>query len=121
MLLDSDAYNAAKHGFVMQAQHSAVDVQVEGQSIMSAAGPALTYLHKKDAEWHLTTRWYSLEATLGLIYLATNLIEAIWYQARFRYLSDGPGPTYTPPPLDALTDHPDGDVRRLMAMSQRIL
>jgi len=121
VFLDSDAYNAAKHGFVLQAEHSAADVQVEGQSIMAAAGPALTYLHKEGAEWTLTTRWYSLEATLALIYVATNLIEALWYRARMRYLGEGARLAYTPPPLDALTDHADGDVRRLMVMSQRIL
>jgi hypothetical protein len=121
IFLDSDAYNAAKHGFALRGERSAIDLRLEDTSVMEAAGYSLAYLHAPKGahgrrRWQITTRWYSLEVTLALISTASDLIEALWTTARHRYRGAPRPPLYRPGSLPHLLARDDGDPRRLVEM-----
>jgi hypothetical protein len=122
VFLDSDAYNAAKHGFGLRGERSAIDVRISDRSVMEAADYSLGYLHASTGDdgrrrWRITTRWYSLETTVALISTAADLIQALWMTARHRYLNTPKLPRYTPGSLEQLLARTDGDPRRLVEMS----
>jgi len=121
--LDNDAYNAAKHGFVMKAELSQISLSIEDRVIIDESGASVAYVHDRTADksWVLTQRWYSVEATVALGWIATYLIEALWYCARGRYLGKPIPLGYSPRPLRDLLGKPDrSEPRRLVEMSQNL-
>jgi hypothetical protein len=77
-------YNASKHGLAIQANEQNLRLGNEKiPEIMSAEGPALTYLEirqtNKDREkWHRVIAWIDIDSRLTAIRIAAHLIEAIW-------------------------------------------
>lgn len=121
VFLDADAYNAAKHGFALRGERSSLDVRVDDLSVVEASGYSFEMLHAVpdphgQRRWRLTERWYSIDVTVALIWLATALIENLWTVARRRYLGAELPVVFTPPPLSDLLDLEDGDPRRLVEM-----
>ena len=95
VFLDADAYNAAKHGFALRGERSSLDVRVDDRSVIEATGYSFEMLHvARDPgghrRWRLTERWYSIDLTVALIWIATALIENLWLVARGRYLGVQP-------------------------------
>jgi len=121
VVLDADAYNAAKHGFALRGDRSALDVHVDNHSVMAASGYSVALLHvvgdrSGRRRWRLTERWYSIDVTVALISTATDLLENLWAVARRRYLGAPLPVVFTPPPLSDLLELEDGDPRRLIEM-----
>jgi hypothetical protein len=50
--------------------------------------------------WSLTTQWVDLGETLGLVRIATQIIDSIWHVGRFRHLDTRPSkPVFFPTAL----------------------
>lgn len=88
---DAARYNASKHGLAIQANEQGMRLgNEEIPEIMSADGPALTYLEIRAAtqrtevgavrkkKWHRVTAWIDIDARLSAIRIAAYLMEAIW-------------------------------------------
>lgn len=93
VFLDSDSYNAAKHGFAIKAGRSRITATVGELEFFNTEGPHLEYLNaKKDAEgilrWGIETSWVPLELILQQVVVAQRMIDALWLAARARYLAE---------------------------------
>jgi hypothetical protein len=90
----ANLYNAAKHGLAVRVADDAPLrlTLANGVNIIDQDGPALAYLEERRDDndgadvVHLTTAWTDLETTIGFIYVATNMIDALWRVARWRYV-----------------------------------
>jgi hypothetical protein len=92
IFLDSDSYNAAKHGLAVSAGMTQVDVTVEEESVWSASGSTLTYLSLRPEdgykEWKRVTRWFSPAQSIGLTIATCHLLQLLWTAARHHYLGE---------------------------------
>jgi hypothetical protein len=123
-LLVPEPYNAAKHGFALQGERSqlTVDADVAGQPghrVLDVTGPSVSWLGTRrnatgTPRWAMSTRWYSMEALMGLVWLAIRLIEALWDVARHRYLGAPLERVFMPAPLAELYAALDVDDVRLL-------
>jgi hypothetical protein len=111
--LDSDSYNAAKHGLAVSAGMAQVDVEVDDSPVWSASGPTLTYvsLRPEDGykEWKRVTRWFSPEQSIELTIATCHLLQLLWIVARHRYLGEAGALTFLfDKPTLAEIEGPDG-------------
>lgn len=109
--LDADSYNAAKHGFALQGAHSRLTVEPDKEAdgdgrspvpLIDEQGLTVTWLGVRGApnpKWSVTTRWFSVDATVAIAYLTTRLIEALWYAGRARYLAEPQELVWDPPAI----------------------
>jgi hypothetical protein len=89
--LDSNAYNAAKHGLVVSAGASRFQVEVDGVEFMRTEGPHIEYLvNRTDGGdgWGLQTRWVDPDHAIALSLAACHLIRQLWIVARHVYLGE---------------------------------
>ena len=89
VFLEPGVYNAAKHGLAVRPGESMV--QLGESDLLKQEGPSIEYLaERKDSDgqrrWGRATKWIDVERTIGFIYMATRLIEAIWGIGRGRYV-----------------------------------
>jgi hypothetical protein len=90
-MLDSDVYNAAKHGLGVYSKRVGTKVTIDGRDLLEASGPALEFLHsvRLDGEdgrkWQRTTKWVHWDRLFGAIHIACQLIDRLWTVARWRY------------------------------------
>jgi hypothetical protein len=89
--LNSDAYNAAKHGLGVLPQNIALKVTIdETIDFLDGAGPCLEYLHSDRDEggvrhWHRTTRWLKPDRSFACIHIGCKLIERLWAVGEVRH------------------------------------
>lgn len=93
VFLEAGTYNAAKHGLAVNSGESALELS--GIPELSKSGPAIDYLAKRKTDdgrtrWAIHTKWIDVERTVGFIYMATSLIEALWGIAAWRYTDKRP-------------------------------
>lgn len=89
--LDSNAYNAAKHGLVVAAGASRAQVEVDGIEVMQIEGPCLEYLvDRTDGEdgWGLQTKWVDPDHAIALSIAASHVIRQLWIVAKHLYLGE---------------------------------
>jgi hypothetical protein len=91
--LDADVYNALKHGLAVRPGDAST--RVGDGALLKAEGPAIEYLSlRQDSDghrrWNRSTSWIQPDHSMGLVYLASRLMESIWRIARFRYLNEQP-------------------------------
>lgn len=97
-LNDAGIYNAIKHGLGVRA--STASLILGGQQL--AGGTSVDFVESDswnngERTWSLTTQWVDLGETLGLVRVATQLIESIWQVGRFRHLGTRASkPTFFP-------------------------
>lgn len=89
-ILDSDVYNAAKHGLGVYPQRIALKVEIDGHVLLNGSGPCLEYLHSvRDEEgnrdWRRATKWVQWDRLFGAIHIACQLMDRLWTVARVRY------------------------------------
>lgn len=89
-ILDSDVYNAAKHGLGVYPQRIALKVEIDGQALLNGSGPCLEYLHSirdenEKRQWRRATKWVQWDRLFGAIHIACQLIDRLWTVARVRY------------------------------------
>jgi hypothetical protein len=96
--LDAAPYNAAKHGFALQGARSRLTVNLAGIDALEDEGLTITWLGVRGnpPRWAHTTRWFSIEATMVISFLASRLIEALWIAGRHRYLGESPERRFKP-------------------------
>lgn len=88
--LDSDVYNAAKHGLGVYPQRIALKVEIDGQPLLDGSGPCLEYLHSvtdedNNRQWRRATKWVHWDRLFGAIHIACQLIDRLWTVARVHY------------------------------------
>lgn len=110
--LHADVYNALKHGLAVRPGDAVT--RVGDGALLKAEGPAIEYLSlRQDADghrrWHRSTSWIQPDHSMGLVYLASRLMESIWRIARLRYLNEQPDG------LDLWTTPAYGEVMRGLA------
>lgn len=113
--LDTNLYNAAKHGLAIQPGRSAM--QLDDGELIAVSGPSIDYLEQRlrdddDAErweWVRATSWLDLDQSLLLIAIACQMIEAIWSVARGRYLGQMPDHLvlFSRPSYNSVSQPPD--------------
>ncbi len=86
-LNDAGIYNAIKHGLGVRA--AAASVLLGGQQF--GGGASVDFVESDswnngERTWSLTTQWVDLGETLGLVRVATKIIDSIWHVGRFRHL-----------------------------------
>ena len=84
--LDADSYNAAKHGFAVQGARRRLTVELPDLVLIDTQGLTIDWLAVRRGQWVCTSRWFSVEATIAVSFMATRLIQALWIAARKRYL-----------------------------------
>jgi hypothetical protein len=100
-LNDSGIYNAIKHGLGVRA--AAASVFLGGQQF--GGGASVDFVESDswnngERTWSLTTQWVDLGETLGLVRVATQIIDSIWHVGRFRHLGTRPSkPVFFPTAL----------------------
>ena len=85
--------NAAKHGLAVNSGESALELS--GIPELSKSGPAIDYLAQRKTDdgrkrWAVHTKWIDVERSIGFVYMATSLIEALWGIAAWRYTDKRP-------------------------------
>lgn len=88
--LDSDVYNAAKHGLGVYPQRIALKVEIDGHPLLDGSGPCLEYLHSvvdedNKRQWRRATKWVQWDRLFGAIHVACQLIDRLWTVARVHY------------------------------------
>lgn len=91
--LDSDIYNALKHGLAVRPGPAAM--QLDEGDLIKAEGPAIEYLtvgpnNEGKSRWRHTTHWIEVDSALAFVSIGQRLMESIWTLARFRYLGEKP-------------------------------
>jgi hypothetical protein len=93
--LDSDSYNAAKHGMALQGGMQRTEVTVNDWQAISEDGAQVSWIARwpqddpdRPKRWTRAAHLLSEGAVVGLIHMACALMENIWARARARYLSD---------------------------------
>jgi hypothetical protein len=122
IFLDSDAYNAAKHGFALRGERSQLNVRVDDLEVVDVSGYSLDLLHVVTdggrKRWRVTTRWFSLEGSIALTWTATALLENLWTVGCQRRLGAPKVRVFSPPPLSTVLDLGEGDPRRLVEIKR---
>jgi hypothetical protein len=108
--LDTDSYNALKHGLAVQTGKAGM--QLGDGDLVKVHGTALEFLSlRRDQHgrqrWNRTTRWIDIDKTMAFVYLATALIESVWNIARARYLGELPSSIngWSKPDYREIADH----------------
>jgi hypothetical protein len=83
-------YNAAKHGLALNPGEASFEML---GSPLRRSGPAIQYLDQRDdssgrRRWAETIHWVVVDRELALVTVALQLIEALWANARTRYVRD---------------------------------
>jgi hypothetical protein len=103
IFLDAAPYNAAKHGLAVAAGRSRLQVEVDGEEVMTASGTTLDCLVREwddgRAQWTIETRWLEPDYAISLGIAGCHLIQLLWLVGRARYLDE-------PVKLDYLFDKP---------------
>lgn len=93
--LDADSYNAAKHGMALRGGAEQWTVSVEESELLNRGGATVSWLARwprgavaRPARWTEVARVFSVEATVGLIHAAAQLIRALWLRGRERHVGD---------------------------------
>lgn len=100
-LSDANLYNSIKHGLGVSPGDAVL--LVEGQEM--GAGPSIEFPESGNwdgdmREWSLTTVWPDIAESLGLSYVAIQIISSMWRIGRYRYLgTDSDQPIYFPDQL----------------------
>jgi hypothetical protein len=100
--LDSNAYNAAKHGLAIEGEHSQVTVAVEDLHVIDEGGIAISWFEIRDRAAHRVTRWYSLPVLILLCQATSTLLRQLWMVAARRYAGGDPEQLWRPPALPEL-------------------
>lgn len=125
IFLDSDAYNAAKHGLALRGEQSNLKVQIEDRELLDVTGYNLDFLRVVEdsdqrSRWAITKRWFSLEVSIALVWLATSLLENLWSVGRQKRLGAARVRVFTPPSLDTLLRIADGNPRCLVEVKTNL-
>jgi hypothetical protein len=102
--LEPDPYNAAKHGFAVQGGHSRLTLTVEEEELLRDEGLTVEWLAVSavTGRWVRVERWFSVEAVIALIHIASRLVESLWLSARDTHLDERATRRFYPPVLDEL-------------------
>lgn len=107
-------YNAAKHGFAVQAGFTELTVALDGEEPLNFKGPTLAHLKLRDQPtrgWDVSTKWTDPGEQLAFTYVAVRMMASLWSVARHRYRQADhadvvvtPGPT--PKQIIKRREHP---------------
>lgn len=91
--LESDGYNAFKHGLAVRPGEQMT--QLDDGALLKAEGPAIEFLSiRKNAEgvprWNQSIRWVRPDHSMGMVFLAARLMESLWLIAKWRYVGEKP-------------------------------
>lgn len=107
--LESDSYNAAKHGMSVRGGAEQTAVTVGDKEILNRGGATVRWLaiwprddKATPPRWTRMSRVSSTEATVSLIFLTTQFMEAVWLQGRQRHLGEVPEREFRPRSLEQL-------------------
>ena len=104
-LQEAKSYNATKHGLTAIPGEANLSIGVSPERMYEIAyGDRLAHLSTKGwidgrRDWAVTTRWIRKEHAVPSIYLAIQMLRALWKVARVRYgISEDSGPLELLPP-----------------------
>ncbi len=102
--LDAGPYNAAKHGMGLSGGSERRRIEIDGVEVFRRDGAVIDWLAvwplhdpERSAEWTRASRLFSPEATIAVIFAATNLMKSIWIRGRARYLDESWNDVFSPP------------------------
>lgn len=91
--LDSNVYNAAKHGLALVAGSSSIELQPHGdpEPLVLAEGPALECLVVAPDEqgrrrWAREARWIDPDRAATHAWMGCQMLDSIWTMGKARYL-----------------------------------
>ena len=104
-LQEAKSYNATKHGLTAIPGEANLRFGLSSDEMVEIAhGDRLTHLSTKGwidgrRDWAVTTRWIRKEHAVSSIYIAIQMLRALWKVARVRYgISEDSGPLELPSP-----------------------
>lgn len=105
-LSEATVYNAIKHGLAIVPGEAVIQFAPEGGEMIRLGDGATVELltstpwKRGSREWSLTTRWLDVGGSLALVQVAQQMIDSLWYVARFRYANgEGGGRLFFPTDL----------------------
>lgn len=93
--VDGDAYNAAKHGMAVNGASELWTVDVGGLRVLERKGETISWLALRpdddgEKRWATLSRMLSVEATVGVIFTTTTLMQGIYQRGRSAHLGETP-------------------------------
>jgi hypothetical protein len=107
--LDSDSYNAAKHGMTVQGGSNRIQLQIDEWEAVSQDGVQVSWIARwprddpeRPARWTRAHRLMSEGAVIALIHMATQMMKSIWIRGRNRHLGEKDPTVLRPSSADQL-------------------
>jgi hypothetical protein len=118
--LDSNAYNAAKHGLAIEGEHSQVTVTVVDLNVIDEGGIAISWFEIRDRVPHRVTRWYSLPVLIVLCQATSTLLRQLWMVGARRYAGGEAEQLWRAPALPELMRAVGADRLLQLEIAQRL-
>lgn len=107
--LDSDSYNAAKHGMALHGGSERLQVEVADWKLLEQDGMRVSWLTRwprddvqRAPRWTQVKRLLDADATIALTYTATMLMRSIWVRGRQRHLGEPWDEVFRPVPPEQM-------------------